>query len=302
MGRRRRGKRVGFTVGGAMALLAGGLLLALRLGPSPALAPVDGKVPLEAAGERAISEQAVGEQAASQAVSGQATREREVGGQGQNSGKQVQEASRQVVATVNGAAITLREFAARMPEQRAAALDAYVQTEGCDPGAADFWVASCGGEAPLERLKELTLQRLVEDRVREQAAQKAGLAVPAGYEDFLAAWEQENRERADRLAAGEVIYGPREYSESAYYRYVVSNTVLGLLAWLMEQDGGPEETELKQAYQDSIAGQAAPPAYETVRDTLVQQWNKQRYVSWFREQVRQAEVAVDRQVYAAITM
>ncbi|MGG6311462.1 hypothetical protein [Paenibacillus macerans] len=207
-----------------------------------------------------------------------------------------------VVATVDGAPVTLKEFKARMPELRTDTITYCQQTYGCDPGDARFWSVPCGGEAPLERLKEATLRFLVEDRVRELAAGKAGLHAAVGYDAFLREWEAENRDRAERLAAGQVIYGPREYSESAYYRYVVSSTVLGLKQWLAEHDGPPTEEQLRQEYAGSLAGEPSPPAYGTVRDALVQQWGEKRYENWFKAQLEQAEVKVNRQVYEGITL
>ncbi|MNO25263.1 hypothetical protein D3C76_150960 [compost metagenome] len=206
------------------------------------------------------------------------------------------------VATVNGTAVTLKEFKVRMPEQRAETMTYYQQTYGCDPAEASFWGTSCGGQLPQERLKEMTLQRLVEDRVRELAAQAAGLHTTVGYEAFLADWEAENRERAERVAAGKVIYGPRQYSEPVYYRYVVSSTVLGLKQWLEERDGPPTQEQLRQEYAASIAGQAHPPSYEKAKDAVLQSWTDKRYASWFKEQMKQAAVKVDQQVYKGISM
>lgn len=207
-----------------------------------------------------------------------------------------------VVAMVNGYAVTVKEFEARMPEERAGTMTYYQQTYGCDPGTEHFWSTTCGDEAeiPQERLKQITLQHLVEDRVRELAASKAGLDTAIGYDAFLAAWEEENRDRAERAAARKVIYGPRQYSEVAYYRYVVSNTVLGLKQWLTEQGGLPTEEQLREEYEASIARQPELPTFETARDAMVQQWTEKRYRSWFAEQVKQAVVEVDPQVYAGL--
>lgn len=207
-----------------------------------------------------------------------------------------------VVATVDGTPVTLEEFKVRLPEQRAEIMTYFQQAYGCDPGGTDFWSTPCGGETPIARLKAVTLRLLIEDRVRELAANKAGIPVAIGYDAFLKEWEAENRTRADRLAAGQVIYGPREYSEPAYYRYVVSSTILGLKQWLLEHDGPPTEEQLRQAYADSVSGQSAPPAFEAVRDALAQQWSEERYESWFKAQLEQAEIEVNQQVYEGIML
>jgi|GEM_PF-6935572 len=141
------------------------------------------------------------------------------------------------VALVNGDAVTLKEFKARMPRLRGEIMTYCQQTYGLDPNEPTFWSASCGGKSSLERLKEATLRLLEEDRIRERAAVKAGLHAAIGYDAFLQAWQTENRDRARRVAAGQVIFGPREFSESAYYQYVVANTVLALKQWLLEQKG-----------------------------------------------------------------
>ncbi|WP_068619575.1 hypothetical protein [Paenibacillus tuaregi] len=170
------------------------------------------------------------------------------------------------VALVNGDAVTLKEFKARMPRLRGEIMTYCQQTYGLEPNESTFWSASCGGESSLERLKEATLRLLEEDRIREQAAVKAGLHAAIGYDAFLEAWETENRERARRVAAGQVIFGPRELSEAAYYQYVVANTVLTLKQWLLEQKG---ETN---------------------------------YERWIDEQLKQATIELNRQLYEKIAL
>ncbi|SFB30393.1 hypothetical protein SAMN05216312_105410 [Cohnella sp. OV330] len=171
-----------------------------------------------------------------------------------------------VVALVNGEAVTLKEFKARMPRLRGEMMTYCQQTYGLDPNEPKFWSASCGGKSSLERLKEATLRLLEEDRIREQAAVEAGLHAAVGYDAFLQAWETENRERARRVAAGQVIFGPRELSESAYYQYVVANAVLALKQRLLEQKG---ETN---------------------------------YERWIDEQLKQATIELDWQVYEKIAL
>lgn len=170
------------------------------------------------------------------------------------------------VALVNGDAVTLKEFKVRMPRLRGGIMTYCQQTYGLDPNESTFWSASCGGKSSLERLKEATLRLLEEDRIREQAAVKAGLHAAIGYDAFLQALETENRDRAKRVAAGQVIFGPREFSESAYYQYVVANTVLALKQRLLEQKG--------------------------VTD----------YERWIDEQLKKATIELDRQLYEKIAL
>lgn len=203
---------------------------------------------------------------------------------------------------MNGLNITLKEFKARLPEQRAETMTYFEQTYGCDSGGADFWISSCGGQIPLNKLKETTLGRLVEDRVREAAARTAGLYAADGYDAFLADWAEENRERARRIAAGEVIYGPRAFTEQAYYRYVASNTVLGLKQWLEESGEPPTEEQLRKEYAETTAGISNPPSYEEAKGDLIRIWADNRYDSWFQAKLKQAVVTVNEQIYENIAM
>ncbi|MBW4083215.1 SurA N-terminal domain-containing protein [Paenibacillus sp. S150] len=203
------------------------------------------------------------------------------------------------VASVNGIPVTLKEFLARMPGQRSAALSYYQQAYGCDTGAAGFWTSPCGGEIPLQRLKRMTLDELVENRVRELAAQEAGLDCPVGYDAFLAAWKAENRQRSRRLAEGGVVYGPREYSEQVYYRYLASVTANDLKRWLAGRDGPFAEKLLREEYAKRMPGQSGSASFDEVREQLERLLEDERYDLWLAALKEQAEVKVNKTVYDA---
>ncbi|AKG33854.1 hypothetical protein [Paenibacillus durus] len=140
------------------------------------------------------------------------------------------------VAWVNGEPVAYGEFRTRMLELRGE-VAAETAKDGADPGAKGFWTSDTRGETPLGLLKKKTLALLIRVKVQQIAAKEAGIIEDIGYEAFLSRLDAENRTRSSRLRRGEPVYGPKQYSEKAYYLYTLANLELALRQRLAEEDG-----------------------------------------------------------------
>ncbi|MDT3428448.1 hypothetical protein J2Z22_004040 [Paenibacillus forsythiae] len=175
------------------------------------------------------------------------------------------------VAWVNGEPVAYGEFQARMLELRGEAV-AEAAKEGADPAGKSFWTSGIGGQTPLGLLKEKTLDLLVRVKVQQIAAREAGIAEAIGYEAFLSRLAAENRTRSSRLRRGEPVYGPRQYSERAYFRYTLANLELALRHRLAEEDGDrsgkPLDDERYEAWLNRQAANAVVRVNSSVYDKL----------------------------------
>jgi len=131
------------------------------------------------------------------------------------------------VAKVNGEPISVRLFERGMVRNRASAYQYFRQKYGAEDSA-DFWTTPYDGEAPLEWIKQKTLDECVRIKVEQVFARDHGVIADAGYGAFLASLERENERRRQALAAGEPIYGPQQYTEDTYFTYFFTNMVLEL--------------------------------------------------------------------------
>ena len=65
--------------------------------------------------------------------------------------------------------------------------------------------------------------RAVRMKVLQQLAEEYGAAEAFSYEDMLSQMEEENRLRAEKAEAGEVIYGLLEYTPLQYYNVLMES-------------------------------------------------------------------------------
>ncbi|BCG58059.1 hypothetical protein [Paenibacillus sp. URB8-2] len=177
------------------------------------------------------------------------------------------------VAWVNGEPIAYGEFRTRMLELRGEVI-AETAKGGADPAAKGFWTSGAGGRTPLDLLKEKTLNLLVRVKVQQIAAKEAGIAGDIGYKAFLSRLDAENRTRSSRLRRGEPIYGPKQYTEKAYYRYNLANLELALRQRLSKEDGDRSGKPL----------------------------NDERYEAWLNREAANAEIRVNSSVYDKLSV
>ncbi|NOU64778.1 hypothetical protein GC096_12145 [Paenibacillus sp. LMG 31461] len=137
------------------------------------------------------------------------------------------------VAYINDSAIDEREFQLFLNDVKAQTAGYFKQTYNADDSAS-FWTTSFQGEVPIEKAKQLALDRLKEVKVQQFLAQEYGLMNDLSYTAFLKNWLTENQRREKAIKNNQVVYGPKQYDERGYYSYVFSNLVLKVKAVFQE--------------------------------------------------------------------
>ncbi len=138
------------------------------------------------------------------------------------------------VAYINDSAIDKREFQLFLNDAKAQTAGYFKQTYNADDSSS-FWTTSFQGEVPIEKAKQLALDRLKEVKVQQLLAQEYGLVSDLSYTTFLENWSTDNQRREKAIKNNQVIYGPKQYDERGYYTYVFSNLVLKVKAAFKEQ-------------------------------------------------------------------
>ncbi|WP_139990692.1 hypothetical protein [Paenibacillus paridis] len=190
--------------------------------------------------------------------------------------EQPSEASDDVVAWINNEPITIGEWMPRMLELRSVVAAEWEPSSG-DVSSDSFWYEAQNGHMPIEALRKLALDRLAEIKVQQIAARNAGIIEDISYQAFLAGMEKENSQRKSRLAKGQTIYGPKQYSEKVYYAYTLANMVI----------------ELKAHLEDAADANGAASSHPLTHAS---------YESWLTEQLSAADVQINPSVYSRLKL
>jgi hypothetical protein len=152
------------------------------------------------------------------------------------------------IATVNGTPIHLNEFQKAIQANKAQITD-YFHVKYNTQQSASFWSTSFGGEIPLELLKKKALDDCVRVKVQQIIAKEQGVMSDISYEGFLRSLKTENDRRQKAINDHKVIFGPVQYTENAYFEYVMSNAILAVTKNLTRNGWKPDDQQSKQFYE-----------------------------------------------------
>lgn len=143
------------------------------------------------------------------------------------------------VARVNGVPVAAAELRRALREVRAGVLADFSRPQS----------AAAKGEAPAEEMQRRARAKLVRLKVQQGLMREHGIWPEIDHAAFLRTFAAENERRRLALARGEVIYGPRAYTEESYFAYLFSNALIRLKAKLAESELRPTEEELQRYYE-----------------------------------------------------
>lgn len=106
-----------------------------------------------------------------------------------------------------------------------------------------------GGETEYQHLlTEKNVEHMTEVRVKQRLAIEYGVIEDFSWEWLLQQMEDENKDRMEKIAAGEPVYGLREFSVQQYYSYFMSNLELTLIDVLPENLIGVATSDVDAYY------------------------------------------------------
>ena len=197
------------------------------------------------------------------------------------------------VAWVNGDVIERAEFEEEMLLHRGTAAADFVQRHGPVDGG-DFWHTPRDGETAEDILKRDTLDAMVRITVQRALMRENGMAVPKDYAAFLASWKAENKRRAEVLAVGGIIYGPRQYSLPVWRDYWFSNAVIELKRRLAQNRLVIPEMEMRARYMaQKAAGEPMGQSFEDARIIVQARLLDEHYEALIDSLVKEARVEIN---------
>ncbi|HER35628.1 MAG TPA: peptidyl-prolyl cis-trans isomerase [Halothiobacillaceae bacterium] len=152
-----------------------------------------------------------------------------------------------VVLTVDGEPVVWREFRQMMGRHKARIYSHFHQHYAMLDNAA-FWTTAHDGETPLDMIKQRVRHEIVRVKVNQILAREYGVLPRIHYEDFIRRWHEENNRRRQVVSERHAVYGPRQYTESAYFNYIYENMLIRLKEKLGQGPFEITEDRLRELY------------------------------------------------------
>lgn len=152
------------------------------------------------------------------------------------------------VLTINGEPVVLGEYEMVLKD-RVAEVYGYFHEKYGAQDSAEFWTTSFNGEIPLEMAKKKTLEKLKIIKTEQLLAKQYGLTDDVSYRSLKESLAEENKRRAEAVKKGQPIFGPREYSEIAYFNHVHDAIKRQLLDYAAKHEAQAANEALHAAYE-----------------------------------------------------
>ncbi|MCP3776490.1 peptidylprolyl isomerase [Paenibacillus sp. MZ04-78.2] len=153
------------------------------------------------------------------------------------------------VLTINGEPVVMGEFEMVLKDRVAEVYGYFHETYGAQDRA-EFWTTSFNGEIPIEMAKKKTLEKLKIIKTEQLLAKQYGLTDDVSYRSFKERLTEENKRRAEAVKKGQSVFGPREYSEIAYFNHVHDTIKRQLLDYVANHDAQAANEALHVTYEN----------------------------------------------------
>lgn len=144
----------------------------------------------------------------------------------------------------------------------------------------DFWEKEYDDKHGYEILAENTVEQLKYIHAVYDLAKECGDVSDSSYEALEQRWKDENEERSEKVAKGEVIYGLKEYTFQLYLDYEISTLKEQYCNDLTREGMELTEAEILECYEsrDWIFGGSEENAdLETARVAVEREVREQKY-------------------------
>ncbi|HVJ45223.1 MAG TPA: hypothetical protein VM511_02480 [Luteolibacter sp.] len=200
-----------------------------------------------------------------------------------------------VVATINGEPVSAGEYSLVMGRQ-APRVYASLKAEKNLDDHFGYWSPDAGPDSPFAKLRGMVLQELVTIKVQQTMAKEKGLQNDISFAGFQEGFLKENNRRREALAAGTVIYGPKQHNEPAYY-YILFGDLSFRLKRKVCQETAPHipEEEIRKFYEEHKAA-LKNPAYDAVRDRIAEEIAGRNFERLLPSLYQSAKVEINEEV------
>ena len=159
-----------------------------------------------------------------------------------------------------------------------------------------FWTQEQGDEIPLERLKEIALEKAKRCKIQQILAIEQGIIKTTNFDEIVEEMGKVNEDRKLRVKKGEPIYGPVQFTTRTYFAYVFDKMVIELKNELSKHElkPGKEELMVMQKNTGQVSGDNT--------GFLTMQYVDVNYDSYIDKLMSRASIRVNEDVYKNISL
>ena len=166
-----------------------------------------------------------------------------------------------IVGTVNGVPVNVNFFKMIRNNEIASTYQFFYNNYDVSDSIT-FWEDDYGGQNPLTYLNREAMQACAEIIVIQQFAQKYSILDDISYDTFYRDFQAENARREAAIQKNEPVFGPVQYGEYEYFRYLLSNTVITIKDALKNDSSFYTEAELEEYVDQKLANRQFPSSVE----------------------------------------
>lgn len=200
------------------------------------------------------------------------------------------------IAKINDVPISLPEFERAVRRNKSSVLH-YFQEKYNVEQTPEFWTTSFQGEIPAEMLKKQALDDSVRIKLRQLIAKEQDVVQDISYEGFLQQLQQENERRKQAIQNHEVVYGPAQYQEEAYFEYRMTNERITVKQKMSASK--VDEDYVKQFYDLHKDERYVTSGYVKVQRISIPFLDAKQHVDTFKKEQAQIELEKVRKDLAA---
>ncbi len=160
----------------------------------------------------------------------------------------------------------------------------------------NFWTQKQGDEIPLERLKEIAMEKAKRSKVQQILALEKGIIKTTNFDQILAEMEKDNEERKQKVEKGEPIYGPIQFTSRTYFSHFFDKMVIELKNELSTHELKPGKGELLMMQKNNGQGSVDNTGF------LIMQYVDDNYGSYIDKLMRGSEIRLNEDVYKKISL
>lgn len=166
----------------------------------------------------------------------------------------------------------------------------YSQYTNEEVNKSDFWTMEINGESPLEKIEDMTVEKIVYNRTLEKMSTERKITEAFAYKDLLESMNTQNEELENTRRKGGIIYGKQSYTIEEYYEYIYSDLEANLINYIIKNEISVTEKECKNYYAENKTNPDLEGDYEAVKSVVKRKIQDQKAEDMIEKEVEKTKV------------
>lgn len=199
-------------------------------------------------------------------------------------------ADQNTVARINDQVITKAELRHWMLLEKANVYNYFFRKNGVQDSEY-FWTEKQGDEIPLEKLKEIALERAKRCKIEQILALEKGIVTTINFDELLLEMNIVNADRNRKVENGEPIYGPKQFTNRTYFSHVLDKMRAALKKELAKEELYPKGDDMVRLKKE------ATDSGKNILNFLIMQYVDNQYEKHIDSLTFESVLKIEHQVY-----